>query len=407
MKLSLFTPTHDPQFLLDAYSSLRLQQEQDWEWVIVPSKTYLTFPSQLTQDPRIRISPPADLYNIGALKRHACDLCRGDVFIELDHDDVLMPRTALTAVKRQFEQGAGFVYSDAAVFRYRPKQSRVFEPYWYSVNHGWQTYDVTCYGRRLVACRTFPITPRSLCEVYYAPDHVRAWSREAYYAAGGHNRELSVTDDHELVIKTYLKGFEFRHAGGCQYLYRMSRGNTVGVRNRQIQTLTQRHRRQYLDLLIREWASRHRHDTVDLTRLIQSGWQAERDLPRGFGRDCLGAITAHNVLQWLQPEDVTHFMNAAYDALLPGGYLELIVPDAATGAGWIDPGYRSRFSELSCSPYTRRDVARMNPHVRCRFQQVQVTTMFPSDWHRKQKLRYLKFHLVALKGQHNPGLSHI
>ena len=36
------------------------------------------------------------------------------------------------------------------------------------------------------------------------PNHLRAWTREAYFKAGAHNRRLSVMDDLELIIRTFL-----------------------------------------------------------------------------------------------------------------------------------------------------------------------------------------------------------
>ena len=37
LKLSVFTPTHDPRWLPELYRSLAAQTHPDWEWVIVPN----------------------------------------------------------------------------------------------------------------------------------------------------------------------------------------------------------------------------------------------------------------------------------------------------------------------------------------------------------------------------------
>ena len=157
-------------------------------------------PDCIRSDPRVKIVPGGKLHNIGAMKRRACDAATGDVFIELDHDDLLMPGNTLAEIRKQFQQGAGFVYSDTAVFRFKRETgvSR-YNSFTYSEQHGWESYPISVYGRQLQATRTFEITPRSLAEIYYCPDHVRCWSRKAYYEAGGHNPDLSVCDDHEHI----------------------------------------------------------------------------------------------------------------------------------------------------------------------------------------------------------------
>ena len=104
---------------------------------------------------------------------------------------------------------------------------------------------------------------------------------------------------------------------------------------------------------------------------------------------------------------VREFMNLAYDALIPGGYLTILVPEVHSGLGYADVEWQSRFSVMSMSPYTRRNMAQRNGNITCRFQQVQVTEVYPSDWHRDNNFKYLRFELCALKGQRQPGLKHI
>lgn len=414
MRLSLFTPTHKPAYLVEAYNSLKLQNVTDWEWVIVPNNNCGLIPDIIQQDPRVKIVYGCeDLHNVGALKRAACDAATGDAFVEFDHDDLLVPGNALREIQDKFEAGAGFVYSDTAVFRFRQgpgpadQAHRNYTKYTYSKQHGWEEYPIKVYGRELLATRCFEVTPRSLAEIYYCPDHVRSWSRKVYYEAGGHNPELSVCDDHELMIKTYLTDAPFVHTGGCTYLYRMFDHNTVIVRNKQIQETTRRLRETHVPALIQAWLRRTKYASLDITTLRTTGWDPDRHLLQGFGANQYGHITADTELQKWTGIQVREFMNEAYEALVPGGYLTITVPEVHSGMGYGDVEWQSHFSAVSMYPYTRAQFARNNGKVNCRFQQINCLEVYPSDWHRDNGFKFLRFELVALKGQRHPGLQHI
>ena len=406
--LSLFTPTHKPDYLVEAYNSLKLQTVEEWEWVILPNGKSVTIPEIITSDPRVKVvTGGEDLHNIGALKRKACDAASGDAFVEFDHDDLLMPGDALASIEKKFNEGAGFVYSDAAVFRYRAGDTPSYGKYCYSQAHGWKEYEVSVYGRELLATESFPVTPRSMCEIYYAPDHVRCWSRKAYYEAGGHDPDLSVCDDLDLMINTYLTDAKFAHTGGCHYLYRMFDQNTVIMRNQQIQDTTKALKERHFPAIVDSWIGRTGGKTLNITELRQTGWNADKHLLQGFGSEQYGHITADDELQRLTGTQVREFMNLAYEALIPGGYLTIIVPEVHSGLGYADVEWQSQFSLMSMLPYTRRNMATRNGNVTCRFQQVQVTEVYPSDWHMDNDFKYLRFELCALKGQRQPGLKHI
>jgi glycosyltransferase involved in cell wall biosynthesis len=89
MLISLFTPTHNPQFLDRLARSVARQTCAEFEWVIVPNGDAGEVRVDL---PQARIVPYAgQTQNIGELKRFACLACRGDVLVEVDHDDELTP----------------------------------------------------------------------------------------------------------------------------------------------------------------------------------------------------------------------------------------------------------------------------------------------------------------------------
>jgi hypothetical protein len=70
------------------------------------------------------------------------------------------------------------------------------------------------------------------------PNHARAWTREAYFAAGGHNPEVHVADDYELCIRTFLttRMIHVKRLGYIQHIS-TSGSNTQRVRNKEIQRL--------------------------------------------------------------------------------------------------------------------------------------------------------------------------
>lgn len=408
--LSIITPTHGPKYLPEVYASLLTQQYDNWELVVVLNGPAKAGDLHLPPDPRIRIirdwpeGPAGRPASIGALKRFACERARGGTYVEVDHDDVLVPGT-LPKIADAIRSGAGFVYSDSAGFTDK------LEPRGYRADWGWQNYPLHVYGHPFVATRTFPLTARSLCEVYYAPDHLRAWSRDAYWAAGGHDPQLAVGDDQDLVCRTYLAGVPFHYTGDCGYLYRWHENNTVSARQPLIQKQNAANRRKYLHPLAAEWCRREGLPTLDLLEL----WRRDARLHQPFDvwqlklreQNSYGRIIASDVLQFLQPEQQVEFFNAAYDALVPGGWLHVAVPSTSGAYADMHPLHLTRFNRNSFLYYTRREFAQSLPGIRCRFELVMCEEFYPSDEFKRHDMKVLRAELVALKGQRTPGPNRI
>jgi hypothetical protein len=49
-----------------------------------------------------------------------------------------------------------------------------------------------------------PVNRTTLSHIVSAPNHVRAWRASTYHAIGGHNPNLQVADDYELIVRTAL-----------------------------------------------------------------------------------------------------------------------------------------------------------------------------------------------------------
>ena len=401
--ISLFTPTNNPKFLNDVYDAIKLQNYPTWEWVIVlngPAKGQ----KLNLDDERIKVfDSQCNSDNIGALKAEACDLCKGDALLEMDHDDLLTPDT-LAKVAEGIAGGAGFVYSDVAVFL---RHDESIETWGYSTAYGWENYPVEFYGIRYIATRMFDITPRSLCEVYFAPDHVRAWSREAYYNAGGHDPKLSVGDDHDLICRTYISGAKFHYTNHCGYLYRVHDSNTVKLRSQAIQTQTAVNRRNYLYPLITEWCRRSKLPLLDLEVEWTNGRWAP-DKPGINGTNRYGHIIASHVMEMIPKEYQVGFMNSCYRALVPTGWLSVRVPDTTpyiadprviietNAAGQMtgriadprivtplladmNPNHKTRFNKNSFLYYTHKEFAVQMPGVQCRFDMAECSQITPPN----------------------------
>jgi O-antigen biosynthesis protein len=408
MKLSLFSPTHNTAFLTETYESLCLQSYPDFEWVLVPNAAreaeLPVVPPQIAADPRVKIfefrhdGKP----RIGELKKFACEKCTGDVFLEMDHDDLLVPGI-LDRVAAEAQDGAGFIYSDAASFL----DDGFDTPWSYDERWGWETYEFEVYGRPCRATRNFDITPKSLCEVYFAPDHIRCWSRAAYEKVGGHDAKMIVGDDHDLICRTYLAGEKFAHTGSCGYLYRHHQTNTVKTHNGQIQKQQNINRDKYFHKLCDEWLRRTGYSFVDLekTPLEWCHWDKTTAFPRIQAADnSVGVVRAYNdVLPMIPREAQTLFMNEIYRVLVPGGYFCACFP-ATEGRQAFAPCYRSLWNEHTFDYYTQKEFGKKLPDLACRFQLVRRGSFDPK---RKVKSVDTYVDLAALKGQRQPGRVYI
>ena len=430
MRFSLFTPTHNGRYLGELYASLSAQIFQDWEWVIVPNgKQQIEIDATVLKDPRVRIVPAPDWMGplgVGALKRFACDNCQGEYFVEMDHDDLLTPDALLKVDQAARETGAGFLYSDFANFR-GDGSCEV-----YGAEFGWQSYPVHVYGRDYIAMRAFGPTASSLAQIYYAPNHIRVWSRQAYYLTGGHDATLPVVDDHDLVCRTYLAGVKFHHIPECLYLYRLQAdgNNTYVQRNAEIQTRQREISNRYIYRLIAEWCRRENLRMLDLGggHNKPEGYQSvdlhngdiTHDIRQGlpFADNSVGCIRAYDFLEHVPTcgrSDCPHtpplctvgLMNEIYRVLAPGGWLVSRTPSTEGRGAFQDPTHASFWNPNSFWYYTRREQANFVAGIQCRFQGNRIWQDFPSDWHRQHNILYVFADLVALKGQPQPGICEI
>jgi len=388
MLISVFTPVHPPSltWLGECYDSLCEQTAANWEWVVAPNRGAVV-PERITADERVKVCPfPDDWFppvehngknpGIGALKRYCCERCSGDAYVELDCDDLLRP-DALEKIGDAFSKGAQFVYSDFAEF-----EDKTWKKRHYNLACNWEMYDFEYKGHMLHAMRAWPPHAASFLSIYWAPNHVRAWTREAYWMAGGHSRELVVADDHAMNTATYLAVGE----AGCThieepiYLYRVHGDgtNSCWIHNDAIQDLS----KQTYYMTVLNVAKRFALDrglrAVDLGGAIDApdGLEtvdthnadviANLNKKWPFKDGSVGVVRASHVLEHLP--DSIHTMNELYRVLAPGGFALIEVPSTDGRGAFQDPTHCSFWNVNSFKYYTDRRLAKYIPEFTGKFQ---------------------------------------
>ncbi len=436
-KFSVYTPTHDPRWLRDCLASLLAQTATDWEWVVVKNGKPFDLPADVQGHPKVRVLDSLQT-NIGALKGFAAKACTGQFLVELDHDDRLAPDCLAEIGFAAEKYPGGFYYSDfASVY---PNGA----PETYGSAYGWEQYTADVGGQEMLCQRAFKATPRSLCEIWYAPNHVRAWSREAYDKAGGYDAKLEVGDDHDLLCRTYLARVPFVHIQRPLYVYRRvvepRADNTYVKKQGLIQQTNYRTMNRYIHPLVEEWCRRGGRPMLDLggahnsppgyipvdltlphtdmrtvpsrhgganfpatTWPAQIGGEVVEVLTR-LPESSVGCVRAFDFIEHLPREKMVEFMNEAHRVLAAGGFLLSGTPSTDGRGAFQDPTHTNFINQNSFLYYVDREYAKyLNGAVTCRFQAVRLWTECPSDWHKQNNVPYVYADLLALKGFNHIG----
>lgn len=236
--ISVITPTHNtpPETLARTYASLKNQTHTDWEWVVWDDSTNDGVWQQLwgfCSDERYRIRPyRAMTYNgsIGAVKRNGFMVATGDILVELDHDDELLPN-ALERIQQEFDSDPeiGFVYSDWCEILPDGGSGRYPEGWAFGYGSDYWSDEHGCW-----VMSSPPINRITLNHIVSAPNHVRAWRATVYRWLNGHNPLRGVADDYDLVVATMLNT-EYSHIPELLYRQHIGAGTAQRVRNDEIQ----------------------------------------------------------------------------------------------------------------------------------------------------------------------------
>ena len=394
--ISVITPTNNTRYLKETYDSLAGQTHEDWEWVVVPNGGA----TWEVNDPRVRVVPADFTGSIGGLKRFACRQTKGDILVELDHDDLLTP-TALAQIADAFKDTrVGMVYSNCADFNLD------WSPHIFSPLYGWRYQSCEFFGHKVMEALAFPLNALSMANIEFAPNHVRAWRTKTYWDVGGHNPDLPLADDYDLCCRMYLQS-TIKHIPDCLYLYRVHDAQVWLSRNAELVKACLVQSDFYREAIVKRWAELEGLPLIDLgaqfakpegyTGIDLQGADVTADLRDGipFPDNSVGVVRAYDFLEHLPDKERT--MNEIYRVLAPGGWLLSLTPSTDGRGAFQDPTHVSYWNENSFWYYTNRNYAAYAPRVKCRFQARRVVTFFPSDFHRDHNIPYVRADLVAIK----------
>lgn len=187
------------------YESLLKQTYNTWNWWILDDtpdgeECYLS----KIHDYRVKILKNVNMHgNIGFNKHAIAMMCNGDYLLEVDHDDEL-DEHCLEYIDRAFKvfPDADFVYTNCL-------EIRDGKPYTY--DEGWGLgagiNEMTeIKGEEMLCSLTPNINALTIRHIVSQPNHARCWKRDFYHRIGGHDQSLSVMDDMDLLIRTFLYG---------------------------------------------------------------------------------------------------------------------------------------------------------------------------------------------------------
>jgi len=405
-KFSVITPEHNPKnipYLLELFDSIVNQTYKDWEWILFLNNgcKESDIPDVIKQHPQVIVHRTEDNNgNIGHIKNAAFNLGQGDILVEADHDDILID-TCLEKLNQAFQdESVGFVYSDNAVLHMQDQFSPFGDLY------GWSHKTFDYKGKTLYSMNSFPPSSHSVGYIWYAPDHVRSWRTTVYKSIGGHNVELSICDDHELMIRTYMNT-KMYHIPEVLYIYRITGDNTWLERNQAIQLKTIELFNQNAMMLAEKDARENDLLLVDLggglnpkpgyLTIDKEGADINFDLDKGIPLpdNSVGVLHASHVIEHLK--DPVKTMSEIHRVLAHGGWAFIEVPSTDGRGAFQDPTHVSFWNENSFLYYTNSYLANFIRNKTIRFQEFRRETWFPNDWLRSMNVSVVTCWLVAVK----------
>ena len=407
-KFSIITPAHkNTPYHKELYDSILAQTYKNWEWILWLNNDIKRdlLPKEFEQDGRVKIYETKNTSkNVGFHKHHAFHKGMGDILVEVDSDDLIDPKCLECLNEAYQDPDVGFAYSDSAIW------DDDFVPY--NVDHGWTHYPYKFRDKLLTTMRTWEPTSHSLGFIWYAPDHVRSWRKVVYTGIGGHNEELSICDDHELMVRTYLNT-KMHHIQKPLYVYRITGDNTYLERNAQIQTKTVEIFRENAFALA-EYDAKHRDlMMVDMgggidgrpgyITIDQEDADITCDLNDGIPLpdNSVGVLNASHVIEHLR--DPVKTMREIHRVLAHGGWAFIEVPSTDGRGAWQDPTHVSFWNEHSFWYYTDASKARYIRNKDIRFQSYRLDT-----WEMAPNIPVVSAWLVAIKNETRlPGILSI
>ncbi|KAF5995130.1 glycosyltransferase [Streptomyces sp. WAC00263] len=405
-RFSVFTPSHQPRFLDECLKALQAQTCPDWEWIVLLNGGARWRPER--HDERVRVEIADSIRGVGAAKRKACELARGEILVELDHDD-LLAKACLAELAKAFDAHpeAVLVYSNTAQITEEGKRDDTR----FNEAHGWRYEDVRVDGRKLLQAVSMEPTPHNVSYIWYAPNHVRAFRKESYEKAGGYDATRTVLDDQDLMCRLFHIG-DFHHIPRCLYLQRMHPENTQ--RDPQINAHIQRETvalyDKYIEANALAWTHRRELLALDLGAAHRKppGYLGVDQYP-GEGVDIVATLPGKldlpdNSVGLMRAVDFLEhvpakvpLINELYRLLAPGGMLVTMTPSSDGRGAYQDPTHVAFYNENSFWYYTDNQYRSFVPEIQARFQSSRLVTYFPTEWHSQNDISYVVANLIAMK----------
>lgn len=409
MLISIFTPSHISTWLPDLYESLKKQTHEDRERVVLLNN----WAQYKNDDPRVKIFQ--DTYDgpnkgfVGRLKLEACKVCTGEWLVECDHDDILTPDCLEEIAK--VPEGYAFAYGNTVNVE-RPSLKPVTRWNYY----GWTGRPYKFMEADVVEMISASPFPQSISRIRFAPNHPRARRRKDYFEIGWHNPDMKISDDHDLIQRTYLF-WKLYHIDKPLYIYRIRGDNTRQKNAEEIQITMRQCHDKYFEKMMMKWSHENELMVVDLgwaigapslyTKIDRHNADLNMDLneKRNLQDNSVGLMRCHHIFEHLK--DPIHVMNEAYRVLAHGWIMDIEIPSdspmlingkfyPATG-NKSDPTHITSRNSRSFRYYTEPNVRRyIEPECECKF-----TIIKPAEEILKfDKVPCVKIQLMADKGGH-------
>ena len=407
MKFSIITPAHrNTPYIRELYDSIVAQTYENWEWILWLNNDIVKdkLDKEILEDDRVIIyESDSTSKNVGYHKHHAFHKGTGDVLVEIDSDDIVTPDCLEELNIAYQDPEVGFAFSDVVMYQ------DDFIPY--LADNGWTAYPekYKFRGKEYTVMNSWKPTSQSLAFIWYAPDHVRSWRKEIYNMVGGHDKELSICDDHDLCIRTYLVT-KMHHIAKPLYIYRVTGDNTWLERCEKIQTTTVELAHKYGYLLAERDADLRGLAKVDIggglyprpgyLTVDQEGADITCNLEEGIPLEdnSVGVLNASHIIEHLK--DPIKTMREIHRVLAHGGWAMIEVPSTDGRGAWQDPTHVSFWNEHSFWYYTNRDKAVFIRNNDIRFQTYRLET-----WDSAPMIPVVTAWLVAIKDEERfPGV---
>jgi O-antigen biosynthesis protein len=406
MKVSIFTPTHNPKYIRRLYDSIKKQTYENWEWVICPNNGAIV--DCLPDDPRIKYFATSASTNIGFLKKFACSKATGDVLMEVDHDDELFADAVEECAKAFADPTVDFAFSNCCDVRAN------YEPRVFSEQFGWVNRPCVYEGRNLMEMVAFPPDPASISKIWYAPNHFRAWRTSFYNKIGGHNETMDVLDDQDIMCRTYIAG-KMHHIDKPLYVYHLHEDNTCyGEKNQKIQNLCVELHDRYIYQLVEKWCDINNLPKIDLcgghskpegyksVDLLNGDIIADLEQKWPFEDNSVGVFRAHDALEHMR--DPIHVMKEAHRCLAPNGWFLTFTPSTDGRGAFQDPTHVSFWNSNSFWYYCKAEQARYIG-TPVKFQLNRIKNYFPNDYCQLHNIVYVKADLLKFSGRVPGGVE--